>query len=146
MRVTRASVTRVCAICERTLLMGEHALRFAPDGARARRRLPALPGDRARARLGARGLADLGHGSRRAAARTAQPRRAARHAARGAPPRRRSPPSRSCAGSPSRSSRSSRPPTSSTPAPSGARSRASPARSASRRRRSCRSPGSAARW
>src|SRR6476619_912360 len=32
MRVTRASVTRVCAICERTLLMGENALRFAPDG------------------------------------------------------------------------------------------------------------------
>jgi hypothetical protein len=32
MRVTRASVTRVCAICERTLLMGEHALRFSPDG------------------------------------------------------------------------------------------------------------------
>ena len=28
----RSSVTRVCAICERTLLMGEHALRFAPDG------------------------------------------------------------------------------------------------------------------
>ena len=32
MRVTRASVTRVCAVCERTLLMGEHAYRFAPDG------------------------------------------------------------------------------------------------------------------
>jgi hypothetical protein len=32
MRVTRASVTRVCAICERTLLMGEHALRYAPEG------------------------------------------------------------------------------------------------------------------
>ena len=32
MRVTKASVTRVCAICERTLLMGEHALRFSPDG------------------------------------------------------------------------------------------------------------------
>jgi hypothetical protein len=32
MRVTRASVTRICAICERTLLMGEHAYRFAPDG------------------------------------------------------------------------------------------------------------------
>ena len=32
MRVTRASVTRTCAICERTLLMGEQALRFAPDG------------------------------------------------------------------------------------------------------------------
>ena len=33
MRVTPRSVTRVCAICERTLLMGEHAYRFAPDGA-----------------------------------------------------------------------------------------------------------------
>ena len=32
MRVTRASVTRVCAICERSLLMGEHASRFSPDG------------------------------------------------------------------------------------------------------------------
>jgi hypothetical protein len=32
MRVTRASVTRVCAICERSLLMGEHAFRFSPDG------------------------------------------------------------------------------------------------------------------
>jgi hypothetical protein len=33
MRVTRAAVTRTCAICERSLLMGEHALRFSPDGA-----------------------------------------------------------------------------------------------------------------
>ena len=32
MRVTKATVTRTCAICERTLLMGEHAVRFAPDG------------------------------------------------------------------------------------------------------------------
>jgi hypothetical protein len=32
MRVTKASVMRVCAICERTLLMGEHTLRFSPDG------------------------------------------------------------------------------------------------------------------
>lgn len=32
MRVTRASVTPVCAICERTLLLGEHAVRFSPDG------------------------------------------------------------------------------------------------------------------
>jgi hypothetical protein len=32
MRVTKASVMRVCAICERTLLMGEHALRFSPNG------------------------------------------------------------------------------------------------------------------
>ncbi|MGH3072050.1 MAG: hypothetical protein ACRDNB_07240 [Gaiellaceae bacterium] len=32
MRVTRAATTRTCAICERSLLMGEHALRFSPDG------------------------------------------------------------------------------------------------------------------
>ena len=31
MRVTRVAATS-CAICERTLLMGEHALRFTPDG------------------------------------------------------------------------------------------------------------------
>ena len=48
-----------CAICERTLLVGERPLRFAPDGVgRLRRRLPALPGGRARARLGEGGLAD----------------------------------------------------------------------------------------
>ena len=35
MRVTRvaATGTRTCAICERTLLMGEHTTRFAPDAA-----------------------------------------------------------------------------------------------------------------
>jgi hypothetical protein len=32
MRVTKSSVTSVCAVCERTLLMGEHTLRFSPDG------------------------------------------------------------------------------------------------------------------
>jgi hypothetical protein len=32
MRVTKANVTRTCAICERTLLMGEHTLRYSPDG------------------------------------------------------------------------------------------------------------------
>jgi hypothetical protein len=32
MRVTKATVARSCAICERTLLMGEHATRFSPDG------------------------------------------------------------------------------------------------------------------
>jgi len=32
MRVTKANVTRVCAVCERTLLMGEHTLRYSPDG------------------------------------------------------------------------------------------------------------------
>jgi hypothetical protein len=32
MRVTRATVTRHCAICERSLLMGERATRFSPDG------------------------------------------------------------------------------------------------------------------
>jgi hypothetical protein len=30
MRVTNVSTTRECAVCERTLLMGERALRFAP--------------------------------------------------------------------------------------------------------------------
>jgi hypothetical protein len=32
MRVTRASVTRQCAICERTLLLGERTTRYSPDG------------------------------------------------------------------------------------------------------------------
>jgi len=31
-RVTRATVDRSCAICERTLLMGERAIRFSPNG------------------------------------------------------------------------------------------------------------------
>jgi hypothetical protein len=30
-RVTRAATTPTCAICERTLLLGERAIRFAPD-------------------------------------------------------------------------------------------------------------------
>ena len=34
MRVTRAAVTRICAICERSLLLGEHPVRFTPDGSR----------------------------------------------------------------------------------------------------------------
>src|SRR5580765_2287398 len=33
MRVTRTSVDRRCAICERTLLMGERTVRFRPNGA-----------------------------------------------------------------------------------------------------------------
>jgi hypothetical protein len=32
MRVTKAMVTRTCAVCERTLLMGEDAHRFTADG------------------------------------------------------------------------------------------------------------------
>jgi hypothetical protein len=32
MRVTKATVVRTCAVCERTLLQGEYALRFSPDG------------------------------------------------------------------------------------------------------------------
>ena len=32
MRVTKATVRRECAVCERTLLQGEHAYRFSPDG------------------------------------------------------------------------------------------------------------------
>jgi hypothetical protein len=31
MRVTRVANTRVCAVCERTLLMGERSVRFAPS-------------------------------------------------------------------------------------------------------------------
>jgi hypothetical protein len=32
MRITRQAQTRSCAVCERTLLMGERATRFAPNG------------------------------------------------------------------------------------------------------------------
>jgi len=32
MRVTKSNVARTCAICERSLLMGEHMFRFSPDG------------------------------------------------------------------------------------------------------------------
>jgi hypothetical protein len=32
MRVTRVSVDRRCAICERTLLMGERSVRYSPNG------------------------------------------------------------------------------------------------------------------
>ena len=32
MRVTRVSVERRCAVCERTLLMGERSVRYAPGG------------------------------------------------------------------------------------------------------------------
>jgi hypothetical protein len=32
MRITRQAQARACAICERTLLMGERATRFSPDG------------------------------------------------------------------------------------------------------------------
>jgi hypothetical protein len=31
-RLTRQAVTRSCAVCGRTLLLGERAIRFAPDG------------------------------------------------------------------------------------------------------------------
>ncbi len=34
MRVIRASVARICAVCERTLLQGEQATRYSPDGQR----------------------------------------------------------------------------------------------------------------
>jgi hypothetical protein len=32
MRVTKVDVIRACAVCERTLLQGEHTIRFSPDG------------------------------------------------------------------------------------------------------------------
>jgi len=77
MHVTKVSVVRACAICERTLLMGERAVRFAPEeGAdlvdvcplcqeiaiehgwlkEGTPTTPVLPGDRKRRR---RGLGDL---------------------------------------------------------------------------------------
>ena len=56
MKTMRVMEAKQCAICERTLLVGELPLRFAPDGdGRVRRGLRALPGDRPRPRLGARG-------------------------------------------------------------------------------------------
>jgi hypothetical protein len=32
MRITRTTAARVCAVCERSLLMGERVMRFSPDG------------------------------------------------------------------------------------------------------------------
>jgi len=32
MRVIRTTVAQTCVVCERTLLQGEHALRYSPDG------------------------------------------------------------------------------------------------------------------
>jgi hypothetical protein len=32
MRVIKTTMTRTCVVCERTLLQGEHALRYSPDG------------------------------------------------------------------------------------------------------------------
>ena len=103
---------------------------------RLRRRLPALRGHGGRVRLDARGRADVADRARRAAAGGGGlARDAPRHAAargRG----RRSRPSRSCAGSPSRSWRWSRRPISSTRRSTGARSAGSASRSASRASRS----------
>ncbi len=33
MRVIKTTATRTCVVCERTLLQGEHVLRYSPDGA-----------------------------------------------------------------------------------------------------------------
>ena len=47
MKTMRVMEAKQCAICERTLLVGEQPLRFAPDGMdEFRRGLRALPGDR----------------------------------------------------------------------------------------------------
>ena len=34
MRVIKTTATRTCVVCERTLLQGEHATRYSPDGSR----------------------------------------------------------------------------------------------------------------
>lgn len=44
MRVIKTTAARTCAICERTLLQGEHALRFSPDGHRFVDVCPLCPG------------------------------------------------------------------------------------------------------
>ena len=59
MKTMRVMEVKQCAICERTLLVGERPLRFAPDGMDEFVEVcVALPGDRARPRLGARGQPD----------------------------------------------------------------------------------------
>ena len=68
-RVTRSTDSHTCAICERTLLIGERTdPLLAERRERVRRRLPALPGHRARARLDEGGLSDQPDGAARAAA------------------------------------------------------------------------------
>ncbi len=133
-RVTRVTVDRSCAICERTLLMGERAVRFSPNGGNdyvdvcplcqetaveygwIREGAPTSPtvsADRRRRRGSF--LAGL-LGSRAARAASRRSRR-----------------SRSCAVSRSTSLRWSRRPTSSTPPSTAARSAGSRSRSAIRR-------------
>ena len=136
MRVTRRHRRARCAICERTLLMGERAIRFAPDGGDGlRRRLPALPRDRARARLAQGGQPDDADASR-----APRRRRRARALARLRAAPRRPRPSRSSPEpilrrlSEPGARRSSRRPSSSTRARTGARSAGSRRASASRRR------------
>lgn len=34
MRVIKTTATRICVVCERSLLQGEHAMRYSPDGSR----------------------------------------------------------------------------------------------------------------
>ncbi len=99
---------------------------------RLRRRLPAVRRHRDRVRLGARGRADVADRARRAARGAAASSRGSSAPGRAAS-RRRSPPSRSCAGSPSTSSRWSRRPISSTRRSTGARSAGSASRSARRK-------------
>src|ERR1700710_1625069 len=85
MRVTRVATVRQCAICERTLLMGERAVRYAPEeGAElvdvcplcleialehgwikeGTPTSPAIVGARKRRRRGFGGLLGLGRGGR----------------------------------------------------------------------------------
>ena len=59
MRVTKSTVIRACAVCERTLLQGEYTIALLARRRRVRRRLPALPRGRARLRLGSRGRPDV---------------------------------------------------------------------------------------
>ena len=126
MRVTKASVRRACAVCDRTLLQGEHA---TPVLARTALEFvdvcPLCQDDGARLRLGARRRSPISPAlSPRATARSARAGHSS-SAARNGDAASRSFPSRCCDGSPTRSTRSSRQRISSTRACSRARSRES---------------------
>ena len=69
MRITRVSVERTCSICERTLLMGERAVRFSPNGGEDYVDVcPLCQDDGDRERLDQGGLADDADDPRRAPA------------------------------------------------------------------------------
>ena len=77
--MTKVSTTRICAVCERTLLMGERAVRFSPDdGGEFVDVCPLCQDVALEARLAQGGCADDADADRRPAAAEAQPDRVPR--------------------------------------------------------------------